>query len=83
MLADPGQGGGEGEHALELATRRGGAPAGVVAVLLATARVAAGRLEVAARIGQIQTSVQAGGTPGPGSGSASPDRRIRVPSGER
>ena len=43
-------------------SRRDLAPARVVAVLLATLGVAAGRLEVAVRIGQIHTSVQAGGT---------------------
>ena len=37
------------------------APARVIAVLLAPARVAAGGLEMPARIGQIQTSVHAGG----------------------
>ena len=54
-LSDARQRGTELEHALELVGVLGDAPVGVVAVLLAAARVTAGGLQMAVGAGQIQT----------------------------
>ena len=52
---------GKRQHAVELGGVAERAPVGVVAILLAALRIAPGRLQVALAVGQIQTSVQAGG----------------------
>ena len=61
VLAQPRQRAREADHLLELLAVAARAPLRVVEVLLAAGGVDPGRLQVAARVGQIQTSFQAGG----------------------